>query len=106
MVITSVRINAPLGKRDEIVKTLGSLLGPTRVLPGCLSCNIYQDLENPNMLTLIEEWESRASLDRHVRSDEFRRILAAIDLASEPPEIRFCSVASTSGIELIEEIRG
>jgi quinol monooxygenase YgiN len=58
------------------------------------------------MLTLIEEWESREALDRHVRSNDYRKILAAMDLASEPPEVQFCSVLKESGMELIEEIRG
>ncbi len=42
MLVTSVRIKAPAGMRDEIAKTLGSVLGPTRVLPGCISCRLYQ----------------------------------------------------------------
>ena len=106
MVVMTLRINASAGRRNEIVKTLGSVLGPTRVLLGCLSCRLHQDLQNTNVLTLIEEWESREALDRHVRSDHYRKILAAMDLASEPPEIQFCSVASKAGMELIEELRG
>ncbi len=57
-------------------------------------------------MTLIEEWESREALDRHVRSDHYRKILAAMDLASEPPDIRFCCVALIAGMERIEELRG
>jgi len=105
MLITSVRINAPPKRRDEILKTLRSLLGPTRVLPGCVSCRFYQDVENPNLLTLIEEWESREALNRHVRSNDYRKLLTAMDLASERPVVQFCSVSSESGMELIEEIR-
>jgi quinol monooxygenase YgiN len=105
MLITSVRINAPPKRRDEILRTLRSLLGPTRVLPGCVTCRFYQDVEDPNLLTLIEEWETREALDRYVRSNDYRKILAAMDLASEPPEVQFCSVLSISGMELIEEIR-
>ena len=105
MLITNVQINAPPGRRDEILKTLRSLLGPTRVLPGCVSCRFYQDVENPNLLTLIEEWEDREALDRYIRSNDYRKILAAMDLASEPPEVQFCSVSSVLGMELIKELR-
>ena len=106
MVVMSLRVKAPAGRRDKILKTLGSVLGPTRVLRGCLSCRLYQDLENRNVLTLIEEWESQEALDRHVRSDHYRKILAVMDLASEPPEIQFRSVASMAGMERIEQLRG
>jgi quinol monooxygenase YgiN len=105
MLITSVQIKVPPNRRDEILKTLSSMIGPTRVLTGCVSCRFYQDVENPNVLTLIEEWEYREALDRHVRSNDYRKILAAMDLASEPPKVQFCSVSSISGMELIKEIR-
>ena len=105
MVTTSVRIEAPAGRRDEILKTLGSVLGPTRVLPGCLSCRLYQDVENTNTLVLVEEWNSREAADRRVRSDDYRKVLAAMDLANKPPEVQFCSVASVAGMERIEELR-
>ena len=52
-----------------------------------------------------EEWESRETLDKHVRSDQYRTILAAMDLAREPPEIQFCGIASTAGMERIEELQ-
>ena len=105
MLITSVRINTPPNRRDEIMKTLGSLLGPTRVLAGCVSCRFYQDVENPNLLTLIEKWETREALDRHLRSNDYRKILTAMDLASEPPEVEFCTVLTESGMELIKQTR-
>jgi len=63
------------------LKTLSSVVGPTRVLRRCLSCRLYEDLENTNILTLIAEWESRETLDKHVRSDRYRKILAAMDLS-------------------------
>lgn len=106
MLIARVQINAPPNRRDEILKTLRSAIGPTRVLPGCVRCRLYQDVENPNLLTLIEEWESREALESHVRSNDYRKILAAMDLASEPPEVQICSILTASGMELIEEIRG
>lgn len=106
MVLTSVRVKVPASRRGEILKTLGSILEPTRVLPGCLSCCLYQDLEDTNTLILIENWDSREALEKHVRSDRYRKILAAMDLACEPPEVRFCGIASIEGMEHIEEIRG
>jgi hypothetical protein len=44
-------------------------------------------------------------LHRHIQSPLYLQILAAIDLASELPEICFQEVASSQGLELIEALR-
>jgi hypothetical protein len=42
----------------------------------------------------------------YIRSDFYRRILAAIELSSRAPEVRFDHVSATEGMELIEALRG
>jgi len=54
----------------------------------------------------VEEWESQADLDKHIRTDDFRKILAVMDISNEPPEIKFNTVSKTVGMEFIERIRG
>jgi hypothetical protein len=66
---------------------------------------VHQDVDNKSALTLVEQWETQADLNRHIASDDFRRILAVLDLSIEPPEIRFDGVSHTAGIELIEAVR-
>jgi hypothetical protein len=46
-----------------------------------------------------------SELERHIASDEFRKIMAMIDMAVELPEISFHTVSSTIGFELVEKIR-
>jgi quinol monooxygenase YgiN len=65
---------------------------------------LYQDIEDPNALTLVEEWESRTDLDKHIRSSEYKKVLAAMDLSDQPPEIKFNDILKTDGMELIEEV--
>ncbi len=104
MIIATLRMTAPPGKRTEILRTLRPLLGPTRVQPGCLSCRLYRDVEQSNALIWLEEWESQAALERHVRSADYRILLAMLDLSSKPPEIRFDTVAATQGMEMIAAV--
>jgi len=54
---------------------------------------------------LTEKWESTAEVERHIDSDEFRKIMAIMDMAIEPPEISFHRVSSIMGFELVEKIR-
>lgn len=43
---------------------------------------------------------------RHIRSNDYRNVLAVMEIASGPPEIKFVEALETDGMELIGEIRG
>ena len=58
-----------------------------------------------NAILYVERWGTREALQRHVRSDMYIRLLHAMDLASEPPEIFFYEVSGEKGMELIRELR-
>lgn len=98
----SVRIIADPDVRRE----LAALVGPTQVQPGCLRCTLLRDAEDPLAFELVEEWATRADLDRHLRSEDCRRLLAAIDRAHAPPELRIHTLAACDGIEAIAAARG
>jgi quinol monooxygenase YgiN len=106
MVISTLRIVATPQSRAEVVRTLTAQFGPTRVQPGCLRCDLYQDVENPEAITLVEQWESQAHLDLRLRSEDYRAVLAAIELAREQPEIHFDTVTSRGGLEVVASARG
>ncbi len=105
MIVFSLSVCVPHSRRADFLNSVGALLEPTRVLPGCLGCRLYTDIEDPNALTLMEEWESQAALDRHLTSSAYKTLVAAIELSAEPPAIRFDSVAQRAGIEVIEAAR-
>ena len=90
---------------DKVLEILNFLHERIRIENGCASCDFYQDLANDNIFLLLEEWESRADLERHIRSEEYRHILALIELSSAPPIIKFNTVTREEGIETIESVR-
>ena len=106
MVISTLRIVTAPKSRAEVIRTLAAQLGPTRVQPGCHRCDLYQDIENREAITLVEEWESQAELDLRLRSDDYRAILATVELARERPEVRFDTVLSRAGLEIVASARG
>jgi quinol monooxygenase YgiN len=55
---------------------------------------------------LIEEWESQADLDNHLKSNELAVLLRAVNLLRGPSEIDFKLMAPTAGIEALEMARG
>jgi quinol monooxygenase YgiN len=97
MVISTLRILTAPRSRAEVVRTLAAQLGPTRVQPGCRKCDLYQDVDHPEAITLVEEWESQADLDPRLRSEDYRAVLAAIELSQEPPVIHFDTVTRRTG---------
>jgi quinol monooxygenase YgiN len=60
---------------DEILKLSRELVDMTRREPGCISYGVYQDTKHPELLTMIEEWESREALETHMNSAHFTRIV-------------------------------
>jgi quinol monooxygenase YgiN len=76
-----------------------------RAQPGCAACDIYDEQGPEAAIVFVERWESDAALDAHLRSEAYRRVLAAIELSGGRPEIRFEHVSVSEGIELIERSR-
>ena len=101
----TIDIVLPPGRRDEIVTMLRSLIGPISVSTGCLKCRLFQDVVDKNVVHWHEEWRTHEDLCRHIASTQYRQILAAIDLASVKPDVRFEHVADAMGMELIASIR-
>jgi quinol monooxygenase YgiN len=105
MLISTLRIVTAPQSRAEVVRTLTAQLGPTRVQPGCRKCDLYQDVEHPEAITLVEEWESQADLDPRLRSEDYRVVLAAIELSQEPPVIRFDTVTRRTGSGMLGQLK-
>ena len=104
MIIVTLRMTVRPDKRHDFMESIRGMLGPTRIERGCISYCLYEDIENNNTFTLVEEWKTREDLDKHVRKDSCRRLFALMDLLSEPPQLRFNTVSETAGMELIASI--
>ncbi|HTU00792.1 MAG TPA: antibiotic biosynthesis monooxygenase [Candidatus Sulfotelmatobacter sp.] len=105
VVVSTLRILTVPQSRAEVVRTLVAQMGPTRVRPGCCKCDLYQDIESPDVITLVEEWKSQGDLNLRLRSDGYRSVLAAIELAHERPVIHFDTVTRRGGLEIVASAR-
>jgi quinol monooxygenase YgiN len=105
MIQATIRMTIPPQKSDAVLGILRSVLEQCRDNPRCLSCHLYGDLQEKNVLMLEEVWSSEEDLDHHIRSDEYRNLLLALELAVKRPEIRFNIISSSTGIETIEKAR-
>ena len=54
------------GQVQQLIDNLFALVEPTRQEAGCMRYELNQDLDNPRVITFIEKWYSRESLDEHI----------------------------------------
>ena len=105
MIVFSIQIKAPDENRTLILRTLSSILEPTRVIPGCLDVRLYADLDDRKTLRLFEEWESREQFDRHLDLQMVRTLVSAIELASQAPVVSIDEVQRESGVDALSSHR-
>ena len=106
MIVSTVRITVGPKTREEILAILFSVKGPTESEPQCISCCIYTEPRNEKHITYEEVWQDEESLHQHLRSPHYRSLLAAMDLSSEPPAVRFATVSKSEGMEVIQRVLG
>ena len=106
MITSTIRITASENPNGEIIRVLRSLIEPTRVESGCISCGLYKDLHDPGIIIWVEEWNTQDNLERHLRSPQYKQILAAFDMSDSQPDMRFNTVVKTKGMRLVAEARG
>ena len=105
MIIIRITMNALPEKRTEVMQTLLSMIGPMENERGCRSCHVFQDMEDKNVLSLIEEWENREALDDHIKSYRFCALLGTKSLLYESPQIEIHTVSHSEGMEAINAVR-
>ncbi len=104
MILALVEVVPKPGKRKEVLDILQSLQGQILLKPGCLGVDLAAGVPDQKIL-YIEKWDSEKDFCRHIASDDYLRILNALELASSPPTVNFFEVEGERGMELIEQIR-
>jgi quinol monooxygenase YgiN len=105
MIVLILTLKVSPSDRKDVVSIFNTIAGSTSVKPGCKKVKLYSDIDDDDELLLIEEWDAMPGLERHIGSDDFRKIMAIMDMAIEPPDISFNTVTSIKGFELVEKIR-
>lgn len=62
-------------------------------------------MTDPESVTITERWVTRADFDEHVRSAEYRLLLAVIDLSASPPETSFDDLDPIGGLDVVTALR-
>ncbi|MBU3101724.1 antibiotic biosynthesis monooxygenase [Clostridium sp. DSM 17811] len=64
-------------KINDFIHSLKPLIDETRCShAGCVNYELFQDLDNPALMTMIEEWKDQDALDKHMQSPLFKKTIA------------------------------
>ena len=92
-------------KQKEVMQTLLSMIESTGKEMGCLSHHVFQDIEDVNAFSLIDEWETREYLNQHIMSAKFGDLLGTKSLLCEPLKIQIFTVSDSERIEAVNPVR-
>jgi quinol monooxygenase YgiN len=84
------------GAVEEYLAVARELVEKTNALDaGCVSYQLARDLSDPLRFAVIEEWADQASLDAHMKSEHFTRLI---------PELGKFGSGKPGGISVFERI--
>jgi quinol monooxygenase YgiN len=105
VVFSIIRLFPAPRNRAEVIELLRSVQDLARPSVGCVGCWISEEDFLHNHIRYAEQWETEDALHEHIRSDLYRRVLAAMELSKQEPEVRFYYCSQSKGLELIEAAR-
>lgn len=105
MIMLRITMNVIPSKQKEVAQTLLSMTGSIRTEKGCMSYDVFYDMQDKNINSLIEEWETREDLNQHLTTKNFKVLLGIESLLNEPSKIQIHTVSHSDGIEAVNTLR-
>lgn len=105
LVTLTIEMNVRPEVQGQALQLLRSGVGLTEAKAECQSCRVSRDALDDNRLRYSETWTSVAAMQRHVQSEAFRRVLTAMDLCSEEPQVIIGNLSGHSGMAYLRELR-
>ena len=101
----SVDMRFPSMDRERAIQLLLSVRANILTKRGCRSCDVATEAGEEGVVHYREVWESGELFHEHVRSEEFRRVLIAMDLSCEEPWIVVGKLSGHSGLAYLRSLR-
>jgi len=78
-VVVTVRLSIQPESMDDFVEVAQRLMVvPTQSVPGCMRYELWQDLDEPHLFEIIEEWESESAHADHLGSDWLQPVMGSL----------------------------
>jgi quinol monooxygenase YgiN len=77
----------PVEKQEEYKVLAQRLVEMTRKEKGCISYSLYQEKDDPEVLTFLEVWQDKEHLEAHSRTSHFTEIVPELEKIREKGEV-------------------
>ena len=74
-------------KADEYIQMAREVVTETRKEKGCITYTINEDINDPTILAMLEEWENEETLNLHNESEHVLRIVPELRKLRESTEL-------------------
>jgi quinol monooxygenase YgiN len=78
VILLTIRVVAnnyvKLEKKQEFIDLCKKLVEESIKEEGCMDYGLYHELDNPGILTMLEEWRDKSNLNEHLNSNHFKEI--------------------------------
>ena len=88
---------------DRALRLLVTVVERIKAKAGCEACWVSRDAIEPCRIRYCETWGSNAPFQVHVRSEEFRHVVTALDMCCEEPKVTIGELTGRTGIEVLKE---
>lgn len=75
MIKIIVRNKIKEGRKDEFLALVKELVEESRKEEGNIAYGLWQDRNDPDILTFVEDWKDQGSIDEHNAAEHFKRIV-------------------------------
>ena len=93
------------GNAPAVLDILESMKAALASARDCLDCTLAFETGEEGAIVYTERWRSLESLETHLRSHIFLRILEAMEFSRVAPKVMFFDIADIGGMDLIERAR-
>jgi quinol monooxygenase YgiN len=105
MILSQIKIYPAQGYAASIIDVLQSVQVLLASVSDCLHASVSIESGEIETILYLEKWRSRESLDEHLRSNAYTRILEALELSCRSPEVSFFEGLEVGSLEIVEMAR-
>ena len=88
MIVLVLKIELQHGKKEEFLKIANIMVEGTRKEAGNIEYNIYEEMNEENVVAFIEKWKDQKALDLHETMEHFTDNIGKLKAFCAKPPIR------------------
>ena len=103
MAFYQLRIVVAENNFDEFIESLFSLSSGIRKEQGCLDFSFYRDLEKKDVYSVIGEWKTRQTMEKHFKQKFFPVLIGAASVLGKDFEMNISETLEKGSYQLAKK---